>query len=292
MNWPKNLDVSLERGVWLAPRTTLKLGPKAMAFVSPRSISGLKELLVFLKKNRIPFRVIGGGSNILACGRRLDCAVISLSAFRKIIPRGASLVEAGSGASLGRIVRFCAKRGLSGAESFSGIPGTLGGALVGNAGAWGKNISDLVEKIRVMDYNCRVKILNEKEAGFGYRASGLSRYIVLGATLRLKKSRKRLIAQRMKKYSELRRQKQELSCPSAGSVFKNPGGGRAGRLIEACGLKGRRIGGAGISLKHANFIVNRGGAKASDVLKLMALIKRRVRQKFGVVLEPEIKIWH
>lgn len=160
-----------------------------------------------------------------------------------------------------------------------------------NAGAWGQNIGDLVENVLVMDYNSNIKLLKRKELRFAYRSSSLAKLIILGASLRLKSSHRSKINIKIRDYLTARRQSQDLHLPNAGCVFKNPRGRSAGKLIDLCGLKGRVIGKARISDKHANFILNKGGAKAKDVLGLMKLIKGKVKNKFNIALEPEIRIW-
>jgi UDP-N-acetylmuramate dehydrogenase len=210
--------------------------------------------------------------------------------FKSISYRG-NAIEAGSGLMLGQLILAAKNRGLSGLEFLAGIPGTLGGALVMNAGAWGRSISEIVEKVRVMDYNGTIKILERKEIKFAYRRSSLARYIILSARLKLAKKSKKEIAESIKQFLQCRRNTQDVSSPNAGCVFKNPAGKSAGKLIDLCGLKGKRIGGACVSQRHANFILNKGNAGSGDVLKLMSLIRKRVKAQFKVNLEPEIKIW-
>jgi len=292
MNWQKSLKGKVKTQESLKRHTTFKIGGPAKIFFEPRDIEGLRSALNLSKKNRIPILVIGAGSNILVSGNGLEAIVLRLNApgFKKIIFKHNRL-EAGSGAFLSQIVRKAGELGLSGAESLWGIPGTVGGALIMNAGVRGEDIADLVEDVRVMDYNGNIKILNKSDIKFGYRKSDLAKYIILSATLNLVKCDKKKVKARITKYLAYRRDTQDLSLPSAGCVFKNPKGHSAGRLIDLCGLKGKRVGNACISFKHANFIVNLGNARAKDVLKLMALAKREVRRKFNIDLEPEIKIW-
>jgi UDP-N-acetylmuramate dehydrogenase len=160
-----------------------------------------------------------------------------------------------------------------------------------NAGAWGKSIADVVDEVTLLDYHGEMIRLKKRDIAFDYRTSGLSRYIIIGARFKLKRRNKREIAAEMNTYLEMRKKSQDVSLPSAGCVFKNPKGRSAGELIDACGLKGRSIGNARISSKHANFILNCGHASSNDILTLMALIKRDVRRRFSVPLQPEVKIW-
>ncbi|MDD5166277.1 MAG: UDP-N-acetylmuramate dehydrogenase, partial [Candidatus Omnitrophica bacterium] len=220
-------------------------------------------------------------------------AVLKLNAlsFKKISFKDSHL-EAGSGLMLGQIVKAAQDHGLSGIEFLAGIPGTVGGALIMNAGAWGKNIADAVSRVKVMDYNGKVNVLKRKDIKFAYRSSSLEKFIILSADFKLSKRNKKEIKEDIKMLVQRRRDTQDLCFPSAGCIFKNPEGGSAGRLIDLCGLKSKAQGRAYISSKHANFILNQGGARAADVLKLMDLAQRKVKTKFKLTLKPEIKIWH
>jgi len=282
----------MQRSVPLKNKTTFKIGGRAQYFSEPKNLDELQSLLASARKKRIPVRLLGAGSNVLADDRGVRALVIRLNApsFREITARG-DFIYAGSGASLWQLVKYCAKRGLSGPEFLSGIPGTLGGALVMNAGAWGQNIAKSVEEVVVMDYNGNVELLKKKDLRFAYRKSNLAKSIILSAFLKVTKKNKSAIDKRIKKYLENRRKGQDNSYPSAGCIFKNPSKGAAGRLIDLCRLKGKRVGGAVISERHANFILNKGGASSKDVLKLMSLAKKEVKRRFKVKLEPEIKIW-
>jgi len=276
----------------LARHTSFKIGGPAKYFIEPKDRADLKLVLSLLKKQRIPFSIIGSGSNILVPDKGVDKAILHLGSlyFRRLRIRG-SLLEAAAGLPLADLISLSREKGLSGFEFLAGVPGSVGGALVMNAGAWRENIGDLVEKVKVMDYNGRVIVLNKRNIRFGYRKSGLSRYIVLGATLRFLKADRGTVGKKIRENSIRRRASQELGRPSAGSVFINPRDNFAGSLIDSCGLRGTVCRGAMISAKHANFILNRRGASSADVLELMALAKERVKAKFKIDLRPEIKIW-
>lgn len=293
MNWQKNLKGKIKPGEPLKRHTTFKIGGPAEFFIKPKGISDLKLLLKGLKSDKIPILVIGAGSNILAADKGIKAAVLKLNApdFRKVSFRG-NYLNAGSGLMLQQLLSLAVKRGLSGMEFLAGIPGTLGGALVMNAGAWGRDIASLVREVKVMDYYGRAKTLKRKEIKFSYRKSGLDKYIILSACLKLIPAKQKEIRDNINKYLELRRNTQDTGLANAGCIFKNPQAGSAGRLIDLCGLKGKRMGGARISLKHANFILNKGNARSRDVLGLMRLMRKTVKQKFKVSLEPEIKIWN
>ena len=292
MNWWKGLKGKISSNEPLNKHTTLKIGGRAEFFIEPKDINDLKSLITLAKRYNMSILVIGSGSNILAGDKDIKAVIVRLnsSSFKKIIYRR-NCLEAGSGLMLWQLVMVAKRHGLSGLEFLAGIPGTVGGALAMNAGAWGRNISDMVEDIKVMDYGGNIKTLTKKQIRFGYRRSGLAKYIILSVHLKLVKKNKKEINGSIKRYLEYRRNTQDTSLPNAGCIFKNPRLKSAGRLIDLCGLKGKKIGGALVSRRHANFILNQGNAKAEDVLKLMDLIKKRVRSRFRVALQPEIKIW-
>lgn len=301
MKWWKPLKGRVKIKEKLNRHTTLRIGGPAGFFIYPEDAADLKLLLNLLKRGKMPFLLIGAGSKILASDKGFRGVVISLDSpyFKEIRCRG-NYLEAGAAVELAKLLSVTEKLSLSGAEFLAGIPATIGGALVMNAGISRRtkdakikrlDISQLVTEVTVMDYNGNIKRLKRKEINFGYRSSSLSECIVLSARLKLRKKDKRQIAQYLKEYLDYRKSTQDPSWLSAGCVFKNPKGYSAGRLIDLCGLKGKKIGGASVSMRHANFIVNRGGAKSGDILRLMALISEKVRLKFNIELEPEIKIW-
>ena len=292
MNWPKNLKSEIKLGVPLKNKTTFKVGGPAKFFYAPRNLEDLKLPIGAAKKNKIKIFVIGAGSNILVSDNGVDGLVLQLNApyFKKISLRGNGLIV-GAGLMLGRVVEAAKLNSLSGLEFLIGVPGTVGGALMMNAGAWGRSIGDLIENVAVIDFRGRIKLLKKRDIKFGYRRCSLGKYIILSARLRLNKKNKGKIEQNLHKYLQARASCQDTTFPNAGCVFKNPSGESAGKLIDLCGLKGKKIGGAFISRKHANFILNKENALAQDVLNLMKLMKAAVRDKFKVNLEPEIKIW-
>jgi UDP-N-acetylmuramate dehydrogenase len=292
MNWWKDLRGKVSLKEFLKDHTTFRIGGPAKYLAEPKDANDLKLLLNLAKRYKIPTFVIGAGSNILVKDRGVDGAVLRLNSpyFKKLVVKDKYL-EVGAGCLISKVVAKTLERGLSGAEFLAGIPGTMGGALVMNAGAWGRNIGDLVEKVTVMDYNGNIKTLNRRALKFGYRKSNLSQYIILSARIKLVKKNKEEIQNRVKNNLQQRKATQDLSGACAGCVFKNPKGASAGRLIDLCGLKGKKIGGAYISAKHANFIINKGNAKARDILQLMKLVSKEVKKKFNITLEPEIKIW-
>ena len=292
MNWWRGSKGKVKLGEPLSRHTTFKIGGPAEFFINPQDVDDLKLLIAGAKKENVPVLLLGAGSNILASDNGVKAAVLQLNSpcFKRITINGDCL-EAGCGLGLWQLVEAARMHSLSGVEFMVGIPGTVGGALVMNAGAWGKNIAGVIEKVRVMDYQGKVKILNKSQIEFGYRTSDLGKYIILSAYLKLNKMDKKEISDNIKKYLRHRFDAQDNSLPNAGCIFKNPPGESAGRLIDMCGLKGKKIGGAVISRRHANFILNQGRATSRDVLGLADLIVERVSEKFKLALEPEIKIW-
>lgn len=293
MNWWKGLKSRVRISEPLKNKTTFKIGGLARFFCEPDDAAGLKLLIISARRYKIRVFVIGSGSNILIADRGVNGLVLKLNSgsFKGITNRD-NYLEAGSGLALAQLIQAATKTGLSGLESLAGIPGTVGGALCMNAGSGGKCIGDFVQKVKVMDYNGNTKVLHKKDIKFGYRRSSLGKYIILSARLRLAKKNKEEIKNNIKKFLEYRRSTQDITFPNAGCVFKNPSRESAGRLIDLCGLKGKRQGGAFVSLRHGNFILNQKNASTRDVLRLMSIIKKRVKHKFNINLEPEIKVWN
>jgi UDP-N-acetylmuramate dehydrogenase len=292
MNWQKSLKIRIKKNEPLKNKTTFKIGGRAEGFAEPKDAGDLSSLVVLAKKHKIPVFILGAGSNLLVSDRGVKGIIVKLdSPFFKKISFSGDHVKAGAGLTLTRLVLESKKRSLSGLEFLIGIPGTVGGALTMNAGAWGGSIADCVEELRVMDYNGNIKYLRKKDIKFAYRSLNLGKYIILDALFKLARAKRRKIDSAIKKNLAQRRKTQDNTSPNAGCVFKNPPGNSAGRLIDLCGLKGKRAGGAEISERHANFILNKKNASSSDVLNLMGLAKKAVKNKFKVTLKPEIKIW-
>lgn len=292
MNWWETLEDNIRLNVALAEYTTFKIGGPARFFVEPGSVDDLQIAVRTAKKQKLPIFVLGAGSNVLVADRGVRGVVIRLSSryFKKCKTRD-HRVHVGSGLPLGHLLRRMTQEGFSGFEFLAGIPGSVGGALAMNAGAWGKSIGELVEKVEVMDYNGTIRVLPKTALRFTYRSSNLSRYIILSTVLQCKKSTVQEAKNKIAAFLRLRRDTQGQRFPNAGCIFKNPHRKSAGKLIEACGLKGKHVGGACVSLRHANFILNQDNARADEVLKLMSLIQKKVKQKFGVSLKPEIRLW-
>jgi len=282
----------IKKNVKLAPFTTFKIGGRAKYFLVAKIKEDLIEAIKAAKGFKLPFFILGGGSNILVADEGFDGLVIRLQVTGHRLQGNRIFTEAGT--PLSQIVNLAFKNNLTGLEWAIGIPGTVGGAIWGNAGAFEKSISDIIEKVEVFDVkNKKIKIFRNKDCKFGYRESVFKKnkyLIILSAKLKLKKDKKSEIKKRIKEFLEYRKETQPLNFPSAGSIFKNPPGFSAAELIEKCGLKGKKIGKAQISKKHANFILNLGGASAEDVKNLIDLAKQKVKNNFGIDLEEEITI--
>jgi len=292
MNLWKDLKVKIRVKEPLKKHTTFRIGGPMQYFAEPGDTEALKLLLKRAKRANIRILVLGAGSNILAADNVIKGLVLRLNSrpFKRIVLKN-NKISAGCAISLPQLLLFAGKRGLSGFEFLAGIPGTVGGALMMNAGARGRAIGDTVATVTAMDYSGREKVLKRSAIKFGYRNSGLNKYIILTVSFKVGRRPKKEIIRKIEENLSLRLASQDLSKPSAGCVFKNPKGLSAGILIDECGLKGKSCGNARISDRHANFILNLGSAKASDVLRLMKLAKNKVKKEYGVTLEPEIKIW-
>jgi UDP-N-acetylmuramate dehydrogenase len=273
--------------------TTFGVGGNADVVFRAMSLEGLQEMVGYLKGEGIPYLVVGRGSNLLVGDEGFKGVVILLNgglASMETYTAGEPCVKAGAGIALNTVVNFCTEKGLAGLEFLAGIPGTLGGGVAMNVGAWGKEIKDVITEITILTAEGAVRSISGGDLRFQYRGLDLPEGgIILNVSLSLSLDRPSSVKKRMISYMDDRKKRQPMEARSAGSVFKNPEGDYAGRLIEAAGLKGKRIGGAMISTKHANFIVNTGGASAADILALMDLVKETVRQMFDVELIPEIR---
>jgi len=286
----------------LAQYSTFKVGGPAEAIISVADVDELRKLVCWLQENKINWWIIGRGSNILVPDDGLAGVTIILEGdFTGIKILGTPpaapsrehkcLVRAGGGCLLHKLVTHCTAHGLSGLEFAVGIPGSIGGAVVMNAGAWGYEIGEIVDSVTLMDRNGKVFEQKGECLGFTYRGWGMPpNMLLLSGTLALIPGDKEDINAACRKFQQLRKKNQPLAEPSAGSFFKNPPQQSAGRLIDAAGLKGFCVGGAKISEKHANFIVNTGDATAADIMILMRIVQDKVFKCFGIKLEPEVHI--
>lgn len=278
----------------LSEHTSFKIGGPAEVWAEPEDLEDLPNLLKYSAKKQIPIFTIGGGSNLLVGDEGTKGIALNLgSDYFTEVEAGGSALMARAGANIARLVEVAVANGLGGLEFMTGIPGTVGGAVMMNAGCKGKSLGALISKVRVIDARSgRIYDLKREEIDFDYRRSGLEGYIILDIYLQLRKRPGLEIDKAMRRYLQMKRQSQELDLPSAGSVFKNPKGSllSSGQLIELSGLKGRSVGAVQVSSKHCNFIVNRGRATAKDVMGLIEIIRRKVRSDHGIDLELEIKV--
>lgn len=273
----------------LAKYTTFRIGGPADIYLEPETKDDAVSLVRHLGAENILFFLMGNGSNILVADEGVRGAVVNLEhGFSYVHADDDGVIRAGAGIRLAKFVDFCIGQGYAGAEMLAGIPGTLGGAVIMNAGAYGGEISDYMLSVELIR-DGRLLTIAKEEGGFAYRTSALADDVVLEATFRfpqgvtdeLKTSRRQTMLKR--------NSSQPVQFPNAGSIFKNPPGDYAARLIEGCGLKGRRVGGAEISELHANFIINVDGATARDVIALATIARDEVLRRFGIELELEIK---
>ena len=271
--------------------TTFKIGGPAQYYVTPESVTQIQEVVSLCRDMNIPLHVIGNGSNILVGDDGVDGVVLALFNTFSDYEIKDNVITAQAGMSLIKLAVIALREGLTGLEFASGIPGSVGGAVYMNAGAYDGQMKDVVTSVTVLDEAGNIRILGRNELDMGYRTSAVAKHnmIVLQVIIELKAGDKEQIKDRMNRLSELRKQKQPLEYPSAGSTFKRPEGYFAGKLIADAGLKGYSIGGAAVSEKHAGFVVNMGGATAKDVVELTDYIKKRIIEQFGVTLELEIK---
>ncbi len=271
--------------------TTFKLGGPARYFVRPETISELKQTIAVCNQWKMPFYIIGNGSNLLVSDKGYDGVVIQIYQTMDDISVKANCIEVGAGALLSKVANVAKDASLTGLEFASGIPGTIGGALVMNAGAYGGEMKDVVTSVTMLTPQGEIITGNNEFMEFGYRHSVAmeKKYIILGATLCLDNGEKESIKSRMKELAAARKEKQPLEYPSAGSTFKRPEGYFAGKLIDDAGLRGYQYGGARVSDKHCGFVINVGDATSEDVVNLIEHVKKEVAEQFQVTIEPEVK---
>lgn len=269
--------------------TTYKLESTAKYMVFPKNVEELKNLINFIKENNIKYKIIGNGSNLIFLNKYYDGILIKLEEMNELTINENKIVV-GAGYSLIRLANKMSKRGYSGLEFATGIPGTIGGAVYMNAGAYNSDMGYIVSEIKVLTPQLELKTLYNKDLDFHYRSSFLQKnkdYICLEATLILKKANKEQIMEIIEERKTRRLMSQPLEYPSAGSVFRNPTNDYAGRLIEEIGYKGKIIGGAQVSEKHANFIINKGNATGKDVYTLINEIQNKIKEKYNIELKVE-----
>ncbi len=286
--------------------TSFRVGGPAKVYVVPEDEYELMKLIEFLHSEKLLYNIIGNGTNLLVSDEGVDSTVIeigkSLDGIEFVAGGGKEecadadgiyRIRALAGTSLGKTAQFAANHSLTGMEALRGIPGTVGGAVTMNAGAYGTEMCDVLESVEVITKDGKLKELPAGELKLSYRYSVVPEegYVVAAATFVLKKGDKKAIEAEMADYQQRRKDKQPIEKFSAGSTFKRPEGHFAGKLIEDCGLRGFRHGGAQVSEKHCGFVINDGGARAADVYWLIAEIRKRVLMEQGVELTPEVKLW-
>ena len=280
----------VEKNPLLSKYTTYKVGGKALAIVYPKNVDSLIKLLKLLKENDVKYKILGNGSNLLFSDSLFEGIIIKLSSFDEAEFFGNNKVRVGAGYSLIKLSLLTAKKGLAGLEFASGIPGTVGGAVFMNAGAYKSDMGYVVQEVKVLTPDYKIITLENKELNFHYRSSFLQKhpeYICLEAIIKLKKGDKEILNEVINERRERRRESQPLEYPSAGSVFRNPDGGFAGKMIEDLGLKGYSKGGAKVSEKRANFIINYNKATSRDIKELIDYVHDAVLKEYNVDLKIE-----
>lgn len=289
--------LAIVRDAAIARETTFRVGGRVACLARPKTASALLEVLETARKLDLPHVLLGGGSNVLMPDQDWDVLVVQVKGAaidRRTGRRTADAVRIhlAAGVTLASCHRFCLEQGLFGLETLVGIPGTIGGALVMNAGAHGGTISQALVWLELLTRQGERKKVFRDQLSPGYRTMGLPEHsVVLGACFQLRLGPRRELRRRMRTYLARRKNSQPLGWPSAGCVFKNPPNRSAGALIEEAGLKGMRIGDAEISRQHANWIINRGKAKARDVLALIQAVEKQIEAQFGIRLERELVVW-
>lgn len=277
----------------MAKHTTFRVGGPALLYFEPLDQRDLINGLGFLRRERIPHMIIGQGSNLLFEDGVYRGCIIRISGGLRDVEINENEVQVGAGMLLFNLVNQLVEKGLAGFEGLYGIPGTLGGAVYMNAGAFEQSISDHLQWVEIVDESGTPRKVEKENLLFRYRWSlfhNIPDWVILKACFNLENGNKQVLSEKMKDYSSRRKKSQPWDFPSAGSFFKNPAGRSAGAIIDNAGLKGQAVGGAVVSEIHANFIVNVGGATSSDILELMKIVQHKVYETEGIQLEPEVKI--
>ena len=276
----------------MSRHTSFQIGGPAEIFVQPATGDEVRQAICLAKEEQIPFFVVGNGSNLLVSDDGFRGMIVQIGRNLQEISVEDNVIYAQAGALLSRVARTALEHGLTGMEFAAGIPGSLGGAVAMNAGAYGGEMKDILTDAEVLTPDGEIKILSLEELDLSYRHSCIfdEDYIVLSVHLQLEQGDKTVIRNRMDELARARREKQPLEYPSAGSTFKRPAGYFAGALIQDAGLKGYTVGGAQVSEKHSGFVVNRGGATAEEVLFLIKQVQKKVKSRFGVTMEPEVRM--
>ena len=276
----------------MSRHTSFQIGGPAEIFVQPATGEEVRQAICLAKEEQIPFFVVGNGSNLLVSDDGFRGMIVQIGRNLQEISVEDNVIYAQAGALLSRVSKTALEHGLTGMEFAAGIPGSLGGAVAMNAGAYGGEMKDILTDAEVLTPDGEIMILSLEELDLSYRHSCIfdEDYIVLSVHLQLEQGDTTVIRNRMDELARARREKQPLEYPSAGSTFKRPEGYFAGALIQDAGLKGYTVGGAQVSEKHSGFVVNRGGATAEEVLFLIKQVQKKVKSRFGVTMEPEVRM--
>ncbi len=282
----------MDTAIQLRQLTSLRVGGTPLCYFHPASKTELREALAECRRQELPWRVLGGGTNLLVDEGVLPYAVIHIAApgFSSIERTEAGLLV-GAGTPTAELLGYCRSEGLGGLEFLAALPGTVGGAVAGNAGAWGQEICSKLLQAWTVDPDGGERLMHRSSLSFSYRCSNLQGGVVTAVELELEPRDPALVALQMAEYARRRVGRHPMAVPSAGCVFKNPPGASAGKLLDMCGMKGVCVGGAQVSTSHANFIVNIGGATAHDIIGLIRMMRERVRRRFGIELELEVRHW-
>ena len=289
------MDIIDEKRIYtdepMKKHTTFRVGGNADFFVIPKTVEEVKQMIMLCVEQDMPYYILGNGSNLLVGDKGYRGVVIQIYKEMNNIFVDGQKIKVQAGALLSKIGSVALEAGLTGFEFAAGIPGTMGGAVVMNAGAYGGEMKDVLEEVTVLTKEGEVLTLSKEQLDMGYRTSVVAKkdYIVLKATIALELGDRDAIKARMDELKVQRTTKQPLEFPSAGSTFKRPEGYFAGKLIQDAGLRGFQVGGAQVSEKHCGFVINKGDATAADIVELMKQVSERVKEKFGVELEPEVK---
>lgn len=293
----KSLKIAKEKIFYDEPmkkHTTFKIGGPAEYFIKIDQKEELEEVLELAKKDNIPVTIIGNGSNLLVSDKGIKGITLMIKLEKINIQEKHGIVEiiVGAGEKLGKLAQLCWQKEITGLEELAGIPGTIGGAIRMNAGAYGKEMKDMVQTVKCLDYQGEEREFVKEELAFDYRTSIFKKekYIITEVTLALQKGKKEEIKKKMEEYASARKEKQPIEYPSAGSTFKRGADFITAKLIDEAGLKGYAIGDAEVSTKHSGFIINKGKATAKDVLELVEYVKDKVYEKFHKQIELEIEV--
>lgn len=286
-------DIAYKENEPLAAHCTFKIGGPARLFVQPVDRAQLCRAVALCKAQGVRYYLLGNGSNILFADEGYNGAVLAISSMQDTVEVHGTQLTAGAGVRLSALCKTALEHGLTGLEFAYGIPGTVGGAVYMNAGAYGGELKDVLESVTFLDDNLQLRTLPAADLAMGYRTSIFEQnpgWCILSVTVVLHRGDGAAVLAKMQELLGKRKEKQPLEWPSAGSTFKRPVGAFAGKLIEDCGLRGFTVGGAQISEKHCGFVINRGGATCADVVELTEQVKQIVKQKTGFVLEREIRV--